>query len=69
MAFCDRSGTWTSKRQILQRTGGARNYRFRFRDPAMQPYVIMRGIRDNLIEETMKQALCSPDQADLFTCD
>jgi Cdc6-like AAA superfamily ATPase len=54
------------KRQILQRTGGARTYRFRFRDPAMQPYVIMRGIHDGLIDETTKQSLASPDQADLF---
>jgi Cdc6-like AAA superfamily ATPase len=54
------------KGQILQRTGHARNYRFRFRDPAMQPYVIMRGIRDGLIDETAMQALATTEQADLF---
>ena len=57
------------KGQILQRSGSARNYRFRFRDPAMQPYVIMRGIRDGLIDEAAMQALSSPEQADLFSSD
>lgn len=57
------------KGQILQRTGESRGYRFRFRDPAMQPYVIMRGIRDGLIDETAMQALFSSDQSDLFASD
>jgi hypothetical protein len=57
------------KGQILQRSGGARSYRFRFRDPAMQPYVIMRGIRDGLIDEAAKQVLSLSEQADLFASD
>jgi len=57
------------KGQILQRTGESRGYRFRFRDPATQPYVIMRGIRDGLIDETAMQALFSSDQSDLFASD
>jgi Cdc6-like AAA superfamily ATPase len=57
------------KGQILQRTGEARAYRFRFRDPAMQPYVIMRGIRDGLIDETAMQSLLSSEQSDLFSSD
>lgn len=51
---------------ILQRTGEARSFRFRFADPAMQPYVIMRGIRDNIVDEKAKLALSSPEQPDLF---
>jgi len=57
------------KGQILQRTGESRTYRFRFRDPAMQPYVIMRGIKDELIDETAMQALSSSEQSDLFASD
>ena len=52
--------------QILERVGEERAYRFRFRHPAMQPYVIMRGIRENIVDEKAKQALSSPEQGDLF---
>jgi Cdc6-like AAA superfamily ATPase len=36
---------------ILVRRGTERQYRFRFRDPMMQPYVIMKGIREGMIDE------------------
>ena len=52
---------------VLQRTGEPRNYRFRFANPAMQPYVIMRGISDGIIDEKAKRALSSPEQPDLFS--
>ena len=32
--------------KVLIRKGRERAYRFRFNDPMMQPYVIMKGIRD-----------------------
>jgi Cdc6-like AAA superfamily ATPase len=48
--------------EILERVGEPRSYRFRFHNPAMQPYVIMRGIRDNIIDESAKRALSSPEQ-------
>jgi len=51
---------------ILQRIGEERNYRFRFANPAMQPYVIMRGVRDDIVDEKAKRALSSPEQPDLF---
>ncbi len=38
-----------SRQQILQLKGEKNQRRFRFRDPLMQPYVIMRGVRENLI--------------------
>jgi hypothetical protein len=42
--FCD------SKRgPILQKTGSRRLYRYRFRDPLLQPYVIMQGIQSGRI--------------------
>ena len=52
--------------QILDRTGAQRSYRFRFANPAMQPYVIMRGIRVGIIDQAAKQALSAPEQPDLF---
>ena len=35
--------------EVLQRVGAARQYRFRFSDPLMQPYVLMRGLQKGLI--------------------
>lgn len=51
---------------ILDRAGTERTYRFRFSNPAMQPYVIMRGIDEKTIDEAARLALSSPEQPDLF---
>lgn len=40
-AFCE-----DARGPVLQRTGTARRYRFRFANPLMQPFVIMCGIKD-----------------------
>lgn len=45
-AFCE--GT---RGPVLQRTGTARRYRFRFVNPLMQPYVVMDGIKKGLITD------------------
>lgn len=50
---------------ILERIGEPRSYRFRFRKPSMQPYVIMRGIKDSVIDESARRALSSPEQPEL----
>lgn len=52
--------------RILERSGEARSYRFRFKNPAMQPYVIIRGIKNNIVGGAAKQALSSPEQPSLF---
>jgi Cdc6-like AAA superfamily ATPase len=39
--FCEQK-----KGNILQKKGSKRKFRFRFKDPLMQPFVIMRGLRD-----------------------
>ena len=36
---------------ILEKIGTRRNYRFRFRNPLLPPYIIMSGIAQNLIAE------------------
>ena len=43
----------TDKRgNILFKRGNERNYRFRFAEPAMQPYALMKGIESGFIDET-----------------
>jgi hypothetical protein len=44
-AFCD-----NSRAAILERTGVPRRYRFRFERPLLQPYVIMLGLVNRLIQ-------------------
>lgn len=43
-SFCDES-----RRGVLEKRGERRRYRFRFTDPVMQPFVIMKGVADQLI--------------------
>jgi hypothetical protein len=54
---------------VLQQIGSERIYRYRFRNPAMQPYVIMKVIHDGFLDEMAKLALSSPEQPDLFPVD
>ena len=35
---------------VLERIGKSHQYRFRFSDPLMQPYVLMRGLEDRLLD-------------------
>jgi hypothetical protein len=36
----------------LERTGIPRRFRFRFRNPLLQPFVIMRGLANGLIDRS-----------------
>ena len=45
-AFCE-----DIRGAVLQRTGTARRYRFRFENPLMQPFVIMDGLKKGLIDD------------------
>ena len=67
--FNDNLKDFTQERRgrVLQRLGTERIYRYRFRNPAMQPYVIMAGIREDFLDEKAKLALSSPEQPDLFS--
>ncbi|QQG36097.1 MAG: orc1/cdc6 family replication initiation protein [Micavibrio aeruginosavorus] len=53
--------------KILFRSGAERQYRFRFKDPAMQPYVLMKGISDGFISNNLNTILSFPQQPDLFS--
>lgn len=47
------------RNKVLHRTGVARAYRYRFHDPLVPPYVILRGIADKLITAEDVEALLS----------
>lgn len=48
-AFCGARGS------VLERRGPARQVRYRFASPIMQPYVLMRGVEDGLITAAQVQ--------------
>lgn len=47
---------------ILERVGKERAYRYKFTDPKMQPYVIMRGIEDGTVTRDALSILAAPEQ-------
>jgi hypothetical protein len=47
---------------ILIKRGGDRQQTFRFKDPMMQPYVIIRGIQSGKIPEAAKSILLRREQ-------
>lgn len=52
---------------VLQRDGSSRIFRYRFKNPAMQPYVLMKGVREGLLSEDAMNALSRPEQPDFFS--
>ena len=46
---------------VLERTGTERKYRYRFENPLLQPYVIMRGLADKKVDLNTLQALMRKD--------
>jgi len=48
--------------KVLVRRGTERQYKFRFSDPMMQPYVVIKGIRDQMIDDAAKTALFQREQ-------
>ncbi|HWD25944.1 MAG TPA: AAA family ATPase [Rhizomicrobium sp.] len=49
---------------ILIKRGGDRQQQFRFADPMMQPYVIIRGIQSKMIDEMAKAILLRREQGE-----
>jgi Cdc6-like AAA superfamily ATPase len=47
---------------VLIKRGGDRQQRFRFKDPMMQPYVIIRGIESKMIDDAAKVILFQREQ-------
>lgn len=46
--------------KVLERTGYKRAYRYRFRNPLLPPYILMRGITDGRITAAEVESITSP---------
>jgi len=55
--------TEAARGAILQKTGSRRAFKYRFAEPKMQPYVIMRGIADKFLAEGTLGLLSAQAQA------
>lgn len=51
---------------VLQRFGTARNYRYRFADPMMQPYVILKGLNDGRLNDEVAEIFSTRPQMEIF---
>jgi hypothetical protein len=47
------SGSDSTRGPVLEKSGTARRFRFRFINPLLQPYVIMKGIAEKLISQDL----------------
>jgi hypothetical protein len=47
---------------ILERHGKERSYKYRFRDPKMQPFVLMQGIATHELGNDALKVLSAPEQ-------
>ena len=52
---------------VLERSGSSRIFRYRFKNPAMQPYVLIKGVREGFLNEDAMSALSRPEQPDFFS--
>jgi hypothetical protein len=43
--------------KILIRSGTKADYRYRFADPLMQPFIVMRAIKDTMIDQSLRHLL------------
>lgn len=60
-AFCDED-----RGAVLERKGVEYRWRYRFSNPLMQPYVLMRGVHTGLINEAKLKALIERDERHLL---
>lgn len=50
---------------VLQRFGTARNYRYRFADPMMQPYVILKGLNEGRLTDEVAEIFSTKPQIEM----
>lgn len=58
-AFCEEG-----RGRVLQRFGIARNYRYRFSDPMMQPFVILKGLNEGRLTDEIAEIFATKPQLD-----
>jgi Cdc6-like AAA superfamily ATPase len=51
--------------RVLQRFGTPRNYRYRFADPMMQPYVILKGINEGRLTDETAEIFSTKPQMEI----
>ncbi len=54
-AFHMNEFTTEKRKNVLERLGEPRNYRYRFTDPMMQPFVILKGLHDGRVTEELTE--------------
>lgn len=59
-AFCE-----PDRGSVLQRFGTARNYRYRFSDPMLQPYVILKGLSEGRLTDDVAEIFATKPQMEL----
>jgi Cdc6-like AAA superfamily ATPase len=53
----DKFSSDESRGPVLEKAGTSRRFRFRFRNPLLQPYVIMRGLADGMLDGELLRLL------------
>lgn len=61
-AFCEEQ-----RKAVLEKFGEPRNQRYRFTDPAMPPFVVVKGLADGLIDDDIAQVFANRRQLRLST--
>jgi len=59
-SFCD-----DDRGRVLQKFGTARNFRYRFSDPMMQPFVILKGLNEGRITDEVADIFTTKSQLNL----
>ena len=61
-AFHMNEFTGQKRHRLLERSGQAENYRYRFTDPMMQPFVILKGLQDGRINDEIAETFATRRQ-------
>lgn len=61
-AFCEEQ-----RKHVLEKFGEPRNQRYRFTDPAMPPFVVVKGLADGLIDDDVAEVFANRRQLRLST--
>lgn len=61
-AFCD-----PQRRRVLEKFGEPRNQRYRFTDPMLPPFVVVKGLADGLISDDVAEVFANRRQLRLST--
>ena len=61
-AFCDEQ-----RKKVLEKFGEPRNQRYRFTDPTMPPFVVVKGLADGMINDEIAEVYANRRQLRLST--